>query len=196
MAPGRPRSFDVDDALEAAMRLFWRNGYEGTSLAELTEAMNINRRSLYAAYGNKEDLFRLAVDRYLTGPGAFTTRALDAPTARGVAEALLYGAAEKYTEPDSPHGCLLVQSALACSPADESVREELAGRRNTGIAALRTRLARARDDGDLGPDVDPDALARYLTAIAQGISVQAASGASRADLNIVADHALRSWPSD
>ncbi|MBX9396340.1 TetR/AcrR family transcriptional regulator [Streptomyces sp. TRM72054] len=191
---GRPRSFDADVALDKAMRLFWAEGYEGASLNELTEAMGINRRSIYAAYGNKEELFRKAVDRYLAGPGAFVAKALDQPTARQVAEAMLHGCADAYTTPGCPRGCLLVQSALACGPEGEPARAGLAARRESGVGALRERFERAQREGDLPEPVDADALARYLTAVGQGISVQAAGGAGREDLHRVADQALAAWP--
>src|SRR6185295_9403978 len=180
---GRPRSFDTDDALDAAMRLFWAEGYEGASLAALTEAMGINRRSIYAAYGNKEELFGKAVDRYLQGPGAWVAPALELPTARQVAEAVLHGTVDANTTPGRPRGCLLVQSALACSPESEPVRRDLAERREAAIGTMRARFERAQADGDLPPDIDTDALARYLTVVGQGISVQAAGGASREDLH-------------
>jgi AcrR family transcriptional regulator len=193
---GRPRSFDTDEALEAAMRLFWAAGYEGASLTELTEVMGINRRSIYATYGNKQALFRKAVDRYLAGPGAFVANALQQPTARRVASAVLHGCADAYTTPGFPAGCLLVQSALAAGPEGEPARRDLSARRESGIGVLRERFERARAEGDLKPGSDPDALARYLTAIGQGISVQAAGGASREDLHRIADQALSTWPSD
>jgi len=192
---GRPRSFDTDDALDAAMRLFWAEGYEGASLAALTEAMGINRRSIYAAYGNKEELFGKAVDRYLQGPGAWVAPALELPTARQVAEAVLHGTVDANTTPGRPRGCLLVQSALACSPESEPVRRDLAERREAAIGTMRARFERAQADGDLPPDIDTDALARYLTAVGQGISVQAAGGASREDLHRAVDQALSMWPS-
>lgn len=191
---GRPRSFDADEALEAAMRVFWAEGFEGASLSELTEAMGINRRSIYATYGNKDALFRQAVDRYLRGPGAFVARALEQPTARQVAETMLHGAADAYTTPGCPRGCLLVQGALACGPDGEAACKELAARREDGVTALTERLERALADGDLPDDADPEALARYLTAVGQGISVQAAGGARREDLHLVAQQALAGWP--
>jgi AcrR family transcriptional regulator len=192
---GRPRSFDTDEALDAAMRLFWAEGYEGASLAALTEAMGINRRSIYAAYGNKQELFRKAVDRYVQGPGAFVAPALQLPTARQVAEAVLHGTVDANTTAGRPRGCLLVQSALACGPESEPVRRDLAERREAGVDALRARFTRAQAEGDLPPEVDADSLARYLTVVAHGISVQAAGGASREDLHRAADQALSTWPS-
>src|SRR5438876_10012648 len=114
MPAGRPREFDLDQALDAALKVFWRKGYEGASLPALTRAMGINRPSLYAAFGNKESLFRKAVERYNAGPGAFFREALKAPTARGVVERLLRGAAEKQANPRAPHGCLIVHAALTC----------------------------------------------------------------------------------
>ncbi|MDP4510091.1 TetR/AcrR family transcriptional regulator [Nonomuraea turcica] len=194
MERGRPRSFEADRALEVAMRLFWRDGYEGTSLSDLTEAMGINRRSLYAAFGNKESLFLKAVDRYLQGPGAFVAAALAEPTARSVAERMLYGAADAYTMPGHPRGCLLVQGALACGAGAEPLRRDLAARRASGVAALRVRFERALMEGDLPAGIDPGTLAHYLTAVGQGISVQAAGGVSRVDLHRLADQALAVWP--
>jgi AcrR family transcriptional regulator len=194
MTRGRPRAFEPDTALDAAMRVFWRDGYEGASLTTLTEAMGINRRSLYATFGSKEDLFRKAVDRYLAGPGAFVADALSAPTVRGVADRVLHGAADAYTVPDQPRGCLLVQSALACGDDAATVQRELARRRQEGIAAMRARFTRGQQEGDVPADVEPDSLAHYLTAVSQGISVQAASGATRAELHAVADLTLRTWP--
>src|SRR5437870_3401565 len=121
---GRPRAFDVDKALERALRVFWRKGYEGTSLSDLTKAMGINRPSLYAAFGNKEALFRKALDRYAEGPAAYTRTALDGPTARAVVERLLRGVVDLLTNPRHPPGCLAVQGALACGDAADSIRRE------------------------------------------------------------------------
>jgi AcrR family transcriptional regulator len=192
---GRPREFDADEALDRALHVFWRQGYEGASLTDLTEAMGISRPSLYAAFGNKEDLFRRALDRYAeTGPGAVQREALDQPTAKAVVERMLRGAAECLTDPDNPRGCLAVQGALSCGEAAESIKNELCGRRAAGEAALRARFERAKADGDLKADADPQALARFVVTVQQGMSVQAAGGASRDDLMAVAEMALKAWP--
>src|SRR6516164_7920615 len=114
---GRPREFDVDQALDSALRVFWRKGYEGTTLPDLTKAMGINRPSLYAAFGSKEELFRQTLDRYAAGPAAYVRAALTEPTARAVAERLLAGAIDVVTNRRNPRGCLLVQGALACGEA-------------------------------------------------------------------------------
>src|SRR5207253_7069395 len=141
---GRPRSFDLDKALDAALQVFWRKGYEGASLSDLTAAMGINRPSLYAAFGNKEALFRRALDRYAAGPAVYVRKALEEPTARAVAERLLGGAVDLVTDPRNPGGCLLVQGALVCGDATESVRRELAARRVAGETAIGERFKRAR----------------------------------------------------
>ena len=191
---GRPRAFDVDDALEGALKVFWRKGYEGTSLDDLTDAMKINRPSLYAAFGNKENLFRRALDRYSTGPAAHTCAALQAPTARAVAERLLVGTVNLLTHPRHPRGCLIVQGALAVGDTSESVQRVLAAHREAGVAALRKRFERARREGDLPRSSNPADLARYVSTIAHGLSVQAASGATRAELMRVVRTALRALP--
>ncbi len=149
---GRPRTFDLDEALERALHVFWRKGYEGASLSDLTDAMGINRPSLYSAFGNKEELFRKAFARYVDGPASFNREALKQPTARGVVERLLFGNAEALTNPCHPAGCLAVQGALTCGDAAESIRQELAQRRTAFEAELAQRFVRAKEEGDLPDD--------------------------------------------
>jgi AcrR family transcriptional regulator len=192
---GRPRSFDTGKALDRALNVFWRTGYEGASLSDLTKAMGINRPSLYAAFGDKEKLFRKVLDRYAEGPASFSEAALQESTSRAVVERLLYGTADLLTSPQNPHGCLWVQGALACGNGADSVRKELISRRVAGEAKLRQRLNRAKIDGDLPPEANPGSLARYIVTMIQGMSIQAASGASRGELHRIIDIALQSWPS-
>src|ERR1051325_5677143 len=125
MPPGRPRNFDTEKALDQALNVFWRKGYEGTSLPDLTKAMGINRPSLYAAFGNKQSLFKKVLHRYTTGPASYIHAALAEPTARLVAEKLLEGAVENLTNPSHPRGCLAVQAALACGDHADCMRQEL-----------------------------------------------------------------------
>src|SRR5581483_5453377 len=114
LTPKSRRAFDIDEALERALQVFWRKGYEGASLSDLTDAMGINRPSLYAAFGDKEALFRKVLERYEQGPVAYVTEALQEATARVAVERMLKGTVAALTRPHSPHGCLLVQGALAC----------------------------------------------------------------------------------
>jgi AcrR family transcriptional regulator len=192
--PGRPREFDVDEALDRALEVFWRKGYEGTTLPDLTSAMGINRPSLYAAFGSKEELFRRALDRYAEGPAAYFRAALDEPTARAVAERLLAGTIDLVTGAQGPCGCFMVQAALACSEEAGAIRKELVSRRLAAEAAIRERFEHAHADGDLPVHACPADLARYLATVIQGMAVQAAGGASRAELRRVAALALRAWP--
>jgi AcrR family transcriptional regulator len=184
----------VEKALDRALKVFWRKGYEGASLPELTRAMGINRPSLYAAFGNKEGLFRQALDRYAEGPAAYVREALNEPTARAVAERLLGGALDLATDRRNPRGCLMVQGALACGEAAESIRKELAARRAATEAAVCRRFERAVAEGDLPTDSDPAGLAAVLMAILHGMAVQAAGGAKREQLRRVMALALRAWP--
>ena len=192
---GRPLEFDPSEALGKALELFWRHGYEGTSLTDLTKAMGIVRPSLYATFGHKEDLFRKAVDLYWSTHLGFARPALEKPTAREVVEALLFGVADAATGAGTPAGCLGVNGALACSPASEDIEKELAARRTQGETALRKRLERARREGDLPKDVSPADLASFIATVWRGMAVQAKSGANRQALRRVAELALRVWPS-
>ena len=176
------------------MRVFWEHGYEGASLSCLTEAMGISTTSMYSAFGNKEELFRKALERYTDGPRAYLTRALEEPTARDVAAAILEGTIRTTTCPTTPAGCMGVQGALSASDAGREVRELLAAWRNNGCSRVRERFERAVDTGDLPPDTDPALLARYITTLSFGIAVQAASGVDREELQEMADAALRTWP--
>jgi len=191
---GRPLEFDPREALDKALELFWRHGYEGTSLTDLTKAMGIVRPSLYATFGSKEDLFRKVVDLYWSRHMGFARAAREKPTAREVIEALLFGFADAVTGCGTPAGCLGVNGALACSPASEDIQKELAARRARDEAALRKRLERARSEGDLPQHVSPADLARFIATVLRGMAVQAKSGASRQELRRVVATALRVWP--
>ena len=191
---GRPRAFDPDTALERAMHVFWAKGYEGASLSDLTRAMRINRPSLYAAFGNKEQLFSKVLDRYMDGPLAYFGNALAAPKARDVIEQIFFSAARMAGDPTIPAGCLMVQGALAVGDAARSVRKEAVGRRIASEATLRRRLQRAKREGDLPQSADPADLARYVMTVLQGIAIQGANGASPVQLRRVAQVALRAWP--
>lgn len=175
------------------MRVFWKHGYEGASLPELTRAMGINRPSMYAAFGNKEQLFRKALDRYVEKAGGLLREALEQPTARRVVEHLLHGIVER-ANGGKHRGCLLVQGALACGDEAEPIRRELASRRAQTESALRARFERAVAEGDLGKRSDPAALAKYVATIQQGLSVQMNGGATREELMAVVEVALRAWP--
>lgn len=194
MAMGRPRAFCVDMALNRALEVFWRKGYEGASLNDLTEAMGINKPSLYAAFGNKEELFRKALDRYSREKVAYLHEAVDAPTAYGMAERMLFGAAQMLTDAEHPVGCLTVKGAMTCSDQSPSVKGELDNIRIKFETTMRERLERAKREGDLPADADCEHLCRFLSTIIQGMSVQAAGGASRDALRMVAETALKAWP--
>lgn len=179
---GRPRTFDRDAALVAAMRLFWRNGYEATSISELTAAMGVAPPSLYAAFGDKRKLFDEAADLYQNDPGSFSVLALEEPTARAAIARLLHDAALEYTKPRQPRGCMILSEPL------------LGHHREASRRTLVERLQQGRTAGDLDPAVDIEGLAEYITVVLSGLSTQARYGAKRKQLVAAADAAMRAWP--
>ena len=191
---GRPRNFDMDAALDRALEVFWRKGYEGASVSDLTLAMGINPPSLYAAFGNKEGLFRKALDRYTARHDGVIQELLARPKARDGIAALLSKTAEALTDKSSPPGCLLVQGIAGAGDHAQCIGNELSARRAANEKMIRERLKRAKAEGELPPSADPAALARFIATITQGMAVQAAGGASRAELRRVADTAMAAWP--
>jgi AcrR family transcriptional regulator len=191
---GRPRGFNYDEALDRAMHVFWRKGFEGASLNDLTAAMGIQPASLYKAFGNKRTLFEKALARYLAGPAAFVHDALNEPTAFAVADRILRRTAEFLTEGRSRRGCMTIQAALACGAESKPIRRKLIALRIKEQDALRQRFERAKSECDLPNGADAADLSRFVTALFQGMTVQAINGASREDLFRLSDTALRIWP--
>lgn len=194
-ARGRPRLFDRDAMLQKALMLFWERGYEGTSVAQLVQAMGITPPSLYAAFGSKEGLYRAAVELYLLGPGQFVALALaEEPTARDAVERILRQAVHIFTAKTHPRGCVIATSELVCAPENRELARTIAGLRAMSIDATAQRLARAKKEGELPASVNVKALARFYGAIIQGMSVQAKDGATTAELSSIADLAILAWP--
>ncbi|MGK5680257.1 TetR/AcrR family transcriptional regulator [Actinoplanes sp. URMC 104] len=193
-AAGRPRAFDEGTVLDRAAEVFWQHGYEGASLSALTSAMGINRPSLYAAFGSKEELFKRAFTRYHDRQVTTARAALDQPTAHASIEAFLRSSADGLTADNHPPGCLSIQGGLACAPENARIAEALAAGRAATEAALQERLSRAAAEGDLPDGIDPRALARFVMALSEGHAVHAAAGASRADLHASVDVAMRAMP--
>ncbi|HWD77714.1 MAG TPA: TetR/AcrR family transcriptional regulator [Kribbella sp.] len=195
MRTGRPRSFDRDEALEAAVTVFWRHGYDATSISMLTEALGISAPSLYAAFTDKQTLFLEVLDRYLNTYGAFSRVVLqEEPNARNAVDRLLREAAVAYTRADQPHGCLLITATTNCGPQSADVAERLRKIRAAGLRELRAKLAVAVRAGELPDDTDTRALARFYSAVLQGMSAQARDGATRSDLKHIAANAMHAWP--
>lgn len=192
---GRPRAFDRDTALLAAMRTFWTQGYEGTSVQDLAAAMGVNKPSLYATFGCKEEIFREAVELYDRVEGKATSQSLKkAGTAREAVESMLRSNARAYVVEEGPRGCMIVLSSLLGAPENESVRAFLADNRLQGEATLRERLAQGMAEGDLAVSADLDQLAAFYTTVLEGLSIQARDGASIEKLNVIIDAAMRAWP--
>lgn len=192
---GRPRGFDREAALARALEAFWRRGYEATSISELTSLMGITPPSLYAAFGSKEQLFFEAVERYQETHGEETARALrEEPTARRAIARLLRDTAAVFCRPGFPRGCLVISAATNCSEESEQVEARMREMRAKSEAAIHARIAQGVTEGDLPADADPAALTKFYVTIIQGMSIQARDGASRSELETVAEQALRAWP--
>jgi AcrR family transcriptional regulator len=187
---GRPRGFNEEAALEAAMRVFWSKSYEGATIADLTKAMGINRSSIYAAFGHKAELFRRVINRYRSGPMSFIREALSRPKLHDVVSALLYGTVEFLASPGNPRGCLSIQGALACGSEAEPAKLAMTEWRQAGEAALKKRLQQAKREGEMSSDSFPADLARYLSTVMAGLGVQAVNGATKAEMKRIADLAI------
>jgi AcrR family transcriptional regulator len=191
---GRSREFDIDGAIKIATRLFWDKGYEGTSLVNLTSAIGISPPSFYFAFKSKAALFRMVLERYRIDYLGFAEEALAEPTARSVAERLLYGYAEMLTTPGHPPGCLAMNSALSTSSDADGIREELKEWRQYRKNTLRKRFQKAIAGGDLPRDANAEVLAQYVMVVAWGMALEAHSGASPRGMKRIVTAAMRSWP--
>lgn len=188
---GRPRGFKEDEALDRAIRVFWEHGYEGTPVSELATAMGINKPSLYAVFGSKEELFRRAVARYRDTYVAYAATALEQPTAYAVIESYLRAAVDALSGGGHSPGCLSIQGGLSCSAANSGISEFLAEYRAVFEGTLAERMAQAGKEGDLAPGTDTAALARFVVTLGQGMAVHAAAGAGHEDLDAAVDIALQ-----
>ena len=191
---GRPIEFDKDKALDNALHLFWAKGYEGTSLGDLVGTLGINKPSLYASFGNKEELFHKVLERYTQGPANFLAKALQEKTSKDVAIKFLTEAADVLTSKNNPKGCLIIQSALSCSDESTSVKKLLTQYRKSIEGLLKNRFDRSKKDGDLSKTTNTEYLAKYIVTIHQGMSVQATNGTSKKELLEMIKIAMNAWP--
>ena len=192
---GRPREFDQEKALDRALELFWRQGYEGTSIADLTAAMGITPPSLYAAFGSKEQLYYLVLQRYRANVSRCLATALaEEPTAYAAVERFLYEAARIFSARENPSGCLISSGILSCAPENKKVAETVASMRAEALQAIRRTLQAGVKSGELPRETDITQLARFYAAVVQGMSVQARDGANAKALRSIGETALKAWP--
>lgn len=194
-ARGRPRGFDRERALRQAMLHFWEHGYDGTSVSDLTTAMQIRSPSLYAAFDCKEALFREAVDHYTRTEGTGADDALrDAPSAREGIEAMLRDKADNFTADGKPRGCMISLAGFTYTAASAEVRDFLAEHRRLMQSEIQQRFDRGVTDGDLAADADTEAMAEYFATVVHGLSIRARDGATRSTLHQTIDRAMQAWP--
>lgn len=195
MPRGRPRSFDRDLALRHALGVFWERGYQGASIAALTEAMGIAAPSLYAAFGSKAGLFREATRLYMADDGAEPARVLEAgETARSSVEALLRAEADLFTQEGGPAGCMLTRAVGTYDDDDPELKSCLDETVEQRIRDIEQRLERGVGEGEALPCEEVCELAEYIDAVVQGMAVRAMEGASRATLHRIVDMTMRAWP--
>jgi AcrR family transcriptional regulator len=191
---GRPREFDIDKALDGALRVFWLKGYDGASLSDLTKAMGINRPSMYAAFGNKEQLYCKTLDRYSKSRSQRLNEFSAAPTARESVELLLRDTVENVTDPKNPcGGCFGAQGAMTCFNMSRQVKEHIGDLHVASERLVRERFNRAIQAGELPRGSAAD-LARFCVVMIQGLALQAKAGSSRKELHRVVDLFFDTWP--
>jgi len=188
---GRPTGFDTDRALDVAMRLFWDRGYEGTSMADLSQKMGIHPSSIYAAFGDKQALFALAAKRYANVPAQYMVKALEQPTFRGFVLAAFDNTVEFLAAKDHPSSCFTLTAAIACGADTEAAKVLMREMRLQNEAAIKARLLKARKAGEFPREENVDDYTRYLSSLLSGLAVQAANGSTRAELRRTAEIALR-----
>lgn len=192
---GRPLSFDRETVLERAMHVFWRQGYETTTIQDLTAAMGITAPSLYSAFGDKEGLYMEAVSFYRSRYGEHAKHILDSvPTARAAVRALLFDTAYLMSDPELPSGCMVMNSATNCSASSEHVQSAVAERRAEGLGWIQERIERGIREGDVPAGTDAAALARFYFTVIAGMSIQARDGADCATMQAIIDSAMEAWP--
>lgn len=187
---GRPRAFDRGEALAKAAETFWRLGYEGASIADLTAAMSITPQSLYAAFSSKSDLYREALEWYQATVGGSMRSALEEGDAVVALTRVLRDSAGEFTRRDRPQGCMVSTAVLTCATENEPVARHVAGLRTATINLIRARIERGISEGQLKRETNADSLARFVGAMIQGMSVQAQDGAPAEALSALADHAV------
>jgi AcrR family transcriptional regulator len=188
---GRPAEFDKEAALDVAMRLFWERGYEGTSMADLSQAMGIHPSSIYAAFGDKQELFALAAKRYADVPAQYMVKALEQPTFRDFILAAFDNTVEFLGSKEHPSSCFTLTGAISCGTDTEPAKLLMREMRLQNEAAIKARLLRARKAGEFPKDENVDDYTRYFSSLLSGLAIQAANGSTRAELKRTAEVALR-----
>jgi AcrR family transcriptional regulator len=191
---GRPRKFDKELALDNALKVFMQKGYEATSLTDITEALGINRPSVYAAFGNKEALFAQALAKYNQGPIAYLKEVLLEKTSRDVVRKMLMKSVALLTCAEQPRACLAIQSSISSELAAAGIQQHIINGLHQIEVNIKNRFDQAIAEGDLPKDTDAWLLTKYVTTIHKGLSIQAANGSNAEELRGIVEITLKSWP--
>jgi AcrR family transcriptional regulator len=192
---GRPQTFDRDEALTAAMKLFWERGFEGTSFDELIAAMGISPSSFYNSFGSKERLYQEATEAYLAVSGEWFLRELNADTdTRSAFHSVLLAAAREFTKEGLPSGCMISLAGTHLPPSLNSVRDMMTRYRQLGQTLMTARIQSGIERGDVPPDTNAETLAAFYAAFSRGMAVLARDGASREQLAAIVEIAMAAWP--
>lgn len=193
-APGRPRNFDKAEAIQIALDLFRKKGFDNTSIGDLTEALHINKPSLYAAFGNKEELFSEILKAYISGPASYFFEVFNEATTKGLVKSLLTKSIEILFYSENPHGCLIVMSTASEELQKIGIQQSLVASLKEHQDKLAERFERAKVEGELKKEVDSIRLALYIVTIHKGLSLQAINGSTKAELTELVQQVVDFWP--
>lgn len=193
---GRPRNFDKDEAIKIALDLFRKKGFDNTSISDLTGALHVNKPSLYAAFGNKEELFSDILKAYISGPASYFFEVFNEATTKKLVRSLLTKSIEILFYSEQPHGCLIVMSTASEELQKVGIQQSLVASLREHQHKLVERFERAKAGGEIKKEVDPVRLALYVVTLHKGLSLQAINGSSKEEMLGLVEQVVGLWPTN